>query len=579
MAKQKDDTQKRKQKIKDPLSSPAVTSLLALAETELQNSEARFRTFFEAAPQPILEEDFSGVQGRFNELRSAGVTDLRGYLESNLEELLELASRVRILDANPSGLAMLGATSKDELTQSLPRLLPESSYPTFREEMAALFEGRTTFECEITNQEFGGNLLHLLLHLAIVPGHEATLDKVLVSFMDITKRKQAEEDLQEANEFNAQILQSAQVGIIVYDLNLRYIVWNPFMEQLTGMIASEVLGKYPWELFPFVHRNGLVDHMQKALKGESINSKDVLYQIPNSDKSGWTKDTHAPLHNSKGEIIGVIGIIHEVTKRKRAEGEIHDLNKNLERRVKERTVQLESANKELEAFSYSVSHDLRAPLRSIDGFSQVLLEDYSNQMDDAGTHYLQRIRQGAQRMGLLIDDLLKLSKTNRSELTLSECELSRLCSRVAVDLANLNSERKVEIIIQPDLMVQADHRLIQVVLENLLGNAWKFTSKCQDPRIEVGEKVSPSGERIFFVRDNGAGFDMAYADKLFNAFQRLHSATEYEGTGIGLAIVQRIIHRHGGRVWAEAKPGEGATFFFAIPERVLANDSHCGDVS
>jgi light-regulated signal transduction histidine kinase (bacteriophytochrome) len=263
-------------------------------------------------------------------------------------------------------------------------------------------------------------------------------------------------------------------------------------------------------------------------------------------------------------------VLSDHTERKQAEAEILRLNEELERRVKERTAQLEAANKEMETFSYSVSHDLRAPLRSIDGFSQVLLEEYSHQVDESGLHYLQRIRAGTQRMGLLIDDLLKLSKTSRSELAPAECDLSSLCSRVAGDLADLNPDRRIEVSIQPGMLVQADYRLMQVVLENLLGNAWKFTSKCQDPRIEVGETVPPGGRRAFYIRDNGAGFDMAYADKLFSTFQRLHATSDFEGTGIGLAMVQRIIHRHGGRIWAEAEPGQGATFFFTLPDRAAS---------
>jgi PAS domain S-box-containing protein len=269
------------------------------------------------------------------------------------------------------------------------------------------------------------------------------------------------------------------------------------------------------------------------------------------------------------EAAGDIGFAldnHELAvQRKAAEDTVRRMAEELEQRVRERTAQLEASNRELEAFSYSVSHDLRAPLRGIDGFSQALLEDCRDQLDESGRNYLLRIRSGTQRMGLLIDDLLKLSQINRSELNMAEIDLSALCGMVCGELQRSGRERRVEVVIRPGMAARADGRLMMVVLENLLGNAWKFTARCPAPRVEAGETVSAQGERAFFIRDNGAGFDMAYAGKLFQAFQRLHSAAEYEGTGIGLAIVQRIIHRHGGRVWAEAAPGEGAAFFFTIP--------------
>jgi len=237
----------------------------------------------------------------------------------------------------------------------------------------------------------------------------------------------------------------------------------------------------------------------------------------------------------------------------------------LERRVRERTIQLEAANKEMEAFSYSVSHDLRAPLRSIDGFSQILQEDYQDQLDAEARGYLERIRNGTRRMGQLIDDLLNLSRINRRELVRADKDLSELCLKALEELAQASPERQVQVAVQPDMRVQADHQLLQAALANLLGNAWKFTARSGAARIEVGELPAAAGSQTFFIRDNGAGFDMAYADKLFQPFQRLHTEREFEGSGIGLAIVQRIIHRHGGRIWAEGTPGEGATFFFSLP--------------
>jgi light-regulated signal transduction histidine kinase (bacteriophytochrome) len=222
----------------------------------------------------------------------------------------------------------------------------------------------------------------------------------------------------------------------------------------------------------------------------------------------------------------------------------------------------EAANRELEAFSYSVAHDLRAPLRGVDGFSLALLQDYADKLDDAGCGYLRHVRESAQQMGRLIDDLLALSRVTRAELSREPVDLSGLAQSVAAQLQRAQPDRRVDIVIAAGMAVDADARLLRVALENLLGNAWKFTGKQAAPRIEVG--VMASGEGAFFVRDNGAGFDMAYAPKLFGAFQRLHSVDEFEGTGIGLATVQRIINRHGGRIWTTAEVEHGATFYFTL---------------
>ena len=253
----------------------------------------------------------------------------------------------------------------------------------------------------------------------------------------------------------------------------------------------------------------------------------------------------------------------EVLARVRTHLALQDLRMSLERRNGE----LEQANRELDAFSYSGSHDLRAPLRAIDGFSQALVEDCQDRLDEEGRAYLARIRAGVQRMSQLIDDLLGLSRLNRAELNAEPADLTGLLHQVATHLAAAAPDRQVEFEVQPGMRALADGSLLRVVLENLLGNAWKFTSRREDPRVEAGETAGPHGERAFFVRDNGAGFTMDHADKLFQPFQRLHRADEFEGTGIGLATVQRIIHRHGGRVWAEAEPGRGATFYFTLPDR------------
>jgi PAS domain S-box-containing protein len=269
-------------------------------------------------------------------------------------------------------------------------------------------------------------------------------------------------------------------------------------------------------------------------------------------------------------------LVAEVVARKRAERELQTLNAQLEDRIRERTAQLETANSELEAFSYSVSHDLRAPLRSLHGFSQALLEDYSDRLDAQARDWLQRIQVASQRMGVLIDDLLILARVARREMHPAPVDLSALARAVADELRQREPERRVTFRIAEELTATGDAGLLQVALENLFGNAWKFTSKRPETTIEFGT-CAHVGQRVFFVRDDGAGFDMAYADKLFGPFQRLHAASEFPGTGVGLATVQRIVHRHGGRVWAEGAVDRGATFYFTLQGALpapLSEDPH-----
>ncbi|GGF68390.1 hypothetical protein GCM10011332_23200 [Terasakiella brassicae] len=249
------------------------------------------------------------------------------------------------------------------------------------------------------------------------------------------------------------------------------------------------------------------------------------------------------------------------------------LNQRLEERVRQRTSELEAANKEMEAFTYSVSHDLRAPLRTISGFSDILQDEYGNQLDDQAHHYLERVRQGTARMDQLINDLLKLSRSTRGELHRNDVNLSKLAQEIFEDLLHAAPQRNVELHIEPNIHAQGDKRFLRLALENLIANAWKYTSHKDLSQISFG-KLKQDGNTVYFISDNGAGFDMAYAEKLFSPFHRLHTSKEFEGTGVGLATVQRIIHRHGGDIWAQATVNEGATFFFTLPasEADLFND-------
>jgi PAS domain S-box-containing protein len=355
----------------------------------------------------------------------------------------------------------------------------------------------------------------------------------------------------ESSNMMSQILESIHDAFVAVDGDLRITYVNELMERAFGASPGEAIGR-PLEQYAAQLEES--ERVVAAYKRALLDQRAAT--VENRQNGRWYETRLYPFGR------GVAGYVRDITARKDEQQRVLELAAELERRVAERTMQLELANKELESFSYSVSHDLRAPLRAIDGFSQALLEDYGSAFDERAQGYLDRVRRAAQRMSQLIDALLKLAKVARTPIARSNVNVSAIASSVAGDLRESDPERNVEFVVEPGLTAYAEPHLVHIVAQNLLGNAWKFTRNTPNAQVYVGK----NSEGEFYVRDNGAGFDPSYAGKLFGAFARLHAAEEYEGTGIGLATVARIVHRHGGTIRAEGAVGAGASFYFTLPE-------------
>lgn len=466
------------------------------------------------------------------------------------------------LRANPALVALNGYSSESEMLMNVHDIATEWYVdPNRRSEFQRVLHSLSSladFESEVYRHKTRERIwisesAHIVRDSAgRVAFYEGTV-------LDITERKKREDELLVQSRVLANMLE----GVALYDENGVCHYTNPAEDAMLGYARGEMIGKHFGELLGYTRREFRKVVVDALATLEAVG--EWQGEIQSRRKDGRVIDTYTRI--SRVEISGRrfwVCVQTDVTEKKRAERFLQEQQEELRRRTDE----LGDANRELEAFVYSVSHDLRAPLRGIDGFSKALLEDYSNALDERGQDYINRVRAATLRMGRLIDDLLNLSRLTRSQIARGKVNMSELAQRIVSELERSEPDRSPHVWIEPNLVAYADANLIRIVLENLLGNAWKFTRKTPEASILLGR--DPADDSVFFVRDNGAGFDMAYAGKLFGAFQRLHRLDEFEGTGIGLATVQRIIHRHGGRVWAEGEVGRGATFYFALPDRALS---------
>lgn len=447
-------------------------------------------------------------------------------------------------------------------TESMKLFTPES-WERLSNSIARAVETGAPYELELETVNKDGGRGWMLARGELVRNAGGAAVGVRGVVMDITERKRMESQLVE-REYQFRTLAENSPDVIVrYDRQGRRIYVNPEFERVNHLTAQQVLGKTPAELSTELKPKADVftEQLMAAMASGTVTKVDLSW-IKDGKPICWFVRI-VPEFDADGKVVSALTIWSDISERKQAEEEIRTLNRELEQRVAVRTADLEAANKELEAFSYSVSHDLRSPLRAIDGYSGMLLEDYAGKLDEEGKRLLNVVRDNTIRMGQLIDDILKFSRTGRLEILFSEIDMEKLAREVGAELQpSAGGNLQLEFECLPPAM--GDRTMMRQVFVNLLSNAIKFSRARAVPRIKLGGAIEGK-EAVYYVQDNGAGFDMQYAGKLFGVFQRLHGMDEFEGTGIGLAIVKRIITRHGGRVWAEGRVNEGATIYFALP--------------
>ncbi len=533
--------------------------LIAL-RTVVRSAEARKTSF-----DNIITASLSPAEEKF-----------RALAENSPDVICRFNRELKHVYVNQAGLRLHGKPAASLIGKTLKEIgFPEPSCSLWEERVRKVFDASQSMEAEDYFPTADGLRFY---QSRCVPefGVDGSVANVLVVAHDLTERKQAESVLQEAHDRTRAVLESIADGFFSMDQNWNLTYINRRAASLWKRNPVELLGKSLWEVVPAAVGTIFDEQYHKAISAQMPVSFEAVSPI----MSTWVEVRAYPSKD------GLSVYFSDITERKKAEAEILKLSEDMAAR----NLELENANKELEAFVYSVSHDLRAPLRTMAGFSRILAEDYRDRLDDQCRDYLARITSSSEKMTRLIEDLLRLSRISRQEIDRVDYDLSAIASTIVRALSEADPARSVDVIVSQGLRVVVDPNLMKIALSNLLENAWKFTSKTQHARIEFGacslrnadcpdsgESAGTGGmrnvnselrtlnsERVYFVRDNGAGFDQQYADRMFWPFHRLHSEKEFEGTGIGLAIVERVIRRHGGEVWAEGEVGKGAVFYFTL---------------
>ena len=479
---------------------------------------------------------------------------LAAIVESSSDAMITKAIDGTISTWNPGAERMYGYSAEEIIGQPITVLIPPDKHDEEDEIVLKLERGERIEQFETIRIRKSGRRILVSLTISPIKDEQGQVVAAATTARDITAQKQAERALRESEERFRVAITNSKISVAMVDRDLRYTWVSNAPRDLQ---LGKLLGRRMEEVNPAEGALEWSAAKQRVLDTGAGIREEVPLRL--ADGMHYFDLTAEPLRDQDGEIIGVTSAAIDITDRKHAEEDMKAMNEMLARHA----ARLAETNKELEAFSYSVSHDLRAPLRSINGFSLALLEDYGDRLDEDGRDYLNRVRAASERMARLIDDLLQLSRVSRAAINREELDLSAMAREIAATVKDSEPERDATFVIEDGMTAHGDRALLNLVIENLFRNAWKFTSKHPTARIEFG-RTQVDGSTAFFVRDDGAGFDMKFSEKLFLPFQRLHSVTDFPGTGVGLPLVQRIIDRHGGRVWAEGEVEKGATFYFEL---------------
>jgi PAS domain S-box-containing protein len=555
---------------REELSCLKITGVRAVAALSVANSRSQVQVTGSVLGAEQLTAPAAGTTG-------AAVHDItaRRQAEEQIRRtaaLLEVAHDaifVRDLDGRitywNAGAERTYGFSRAEAVGRISHDMLRTRFPEPLTSIEAATTGSSSWDGELTQRCADGRSIIVESRWAAQRAPDGSLLGFMEVNRDITARRQAEEEIRRT----AALLEAARDAIFVRDLDGRITYWNEGAERTYGFSRAEAVGRISHDMLRTRFPEPLTS-IEAATTGSSSWDGELTQRCADG-RSIIVESRWAAQRAPDGSLLGFMEVNRDVTARKETEREmrraakkIRSLNATLEQQVRQRTIHLERANKSLEAFAYSIAHDLRTPLRGISGFAEVLVNDYGDQLDETGRTYATRVRAGCARMAALIDDLLNLSQVTQAEMNLQEVDLSAEVTAICDQLAARDPGRQVRVTVQDGVRVTADKSLIRGVLENLLENAWKFTAQRKDTVVEFATTPVDEAAICCYVRDNGAGFDPAYTGKLFQPFQRLHDASEFPGTGIGLASVQRIIERHGGRTWAEGIIDGGATIYFTL---------------